>query len=351
MKKHSYDLSRAFGGLVADVSALVALSEEDLRRGCGYELAGVSKRAFYAERRRRGIEAAKSPLRMSSSRRELQTSVSLPKHSSEVGADRRRRELLQSFLRLRSHGHLARWVVPEAVGVGEFDGVISCFFMTYVVGRELVRLGVDPSSRSISWRSRFSTDTFWALLERRSAYVRSRPSLCSALACLHCHNVLLRFDTSYSRLKKLVVKWLGAGVDSVEVVRLVSLVAVFSGGGTLSALEKLAPGDLPVVGTSSNLLAEEQARGRVCLCCFDLLRGDCFRGECCGERVAAAVFGSLSLAVLQCCEARSAFFVTVVARGFLSMLAVVRFVAVLLTLFCLSLFLPVFGALVGGPKG
>ena len=94
--------------------------------------------------------------------------------------------------------------------------------------------------------------------------------------------MLLRFDASYARLKDLVVKWLDAGVDSVDVVRLVSLVNVFSGRGALSALEKLAPGDLPVVGASSNLLADQQARGRVLLCCCDLLRGDCFRGKRCG---------------------------------------------------------------------
>ena len=122
------------------------------------------------------------------------------------------------------------------------------------------------SFQTISWRSSFSTETFRACLERQNAYVRRRPSLRSVFDELHCHNVLLRFDASYVRLKRLVVTWLDAGVGSVDVVRLVSLVSVFSGTGTLSALEKLSSRDLPVVGASSNLLAERKACVRVSEC-------------------------------------------------------------------------------------
>ena len=150
------------------------------------------------------------------------------------------------------------------------ENVLSGFFMTYVLGRELVRLGVDPSSRLISWRSNFTTEMFWAFLERRNSYSgrgsACAPTLRSVFDRMHCHNVLVRFDDSYVRLKELVVRWLDAGVDSVAVVRLVSLVSIFSGRGTLAALEKLAPGELPVGGDSSNLVADEKACGRVCLC-------------------------------------------------------------------------------------
>ena len=118
--------------------------------------------------------------------------------------------------------------------------------------------------------------------------------------------MLIRFDTTYVRLKELVVKWLDAGLDPVDVVRLVSLASVFSGAGTLSALEKLALPDLPVVGESSNLVAHQKACARVCSCRSTLVRGRCLRGERCGDRVGAAVFGSLSLAVLQRFEAWSA---------------------------------------------